>query len=74
MKFSAFLIQCICDLCTKNGCCILKFQENTGIFDQARNFECLQIDVILYFAMKGEIYLCTFKEGDFIFSSALDEN
>ena len=49
------------------------FQKIQEFFDQVRYFECLQIDVILYFAMKGDISHRTFIEGDSLFSSGLDE-
>ena len=48
------------------------FQKIQAFLDQALYFECLQVDVILYFAMKGEISLRTFIEGDSLFSSGLD--
>ena len=49
------------------------FQKIQAFLDQALYFECLQDDVILYFAMKGEISPRIFIEGDSHFSSGLDE-
>ena len=49
------------------------FQKIQAFLDQALYFECLQVDVILYFAMKGEISPRIFIEGDSHFSSGLDE-
>ena len=50
------------------------FKKIKAFFDQVHYFECLQIDVILYFAMKGHKSRHTFIKGDSLFPSGLDEN